>query len=96
MESHGAVFQPADLPPGAIGVWTPFPSTTEYFNPSPRDFMFNLVVDNLDDALKQVVEGGATLAGDVDDNEFGRFGWFMDPEGNKVELWQPPPESIEG
>jgi predicted enzyme related to lactoylglutathione lyase len=53
------------------------------------DYMFNLVVDDLDGALEQVREGGAELVGGVEEQEYGRFGWFMDPEGNKVELWQP-------
>ncbi len=52
--------------------------------------MFNLMVDDLDGALAQVKEGGAEIVGDVQEEEYGRFGWFLDPEGNKVELWQPP------
>jgi predicted enzyme related to lactoylglutathione lyase len=52
--------------------------------------MFNLVVDNLEEALNQVKAGGAQVVGDVEKNEYGRFGWFMDPDGNKVELWEPP------
>ncbi len=86
----GASFSPQDLPPGALGVWNPFDATTSYFQPSTREFMVNLIVDDVDGALDQVVEGGATLAGEIEESEFGRFGWFIDPEGNKVELWQPP------
>jgi predicted enzyme related to lactoylglutathione lyase len=51
--------------------------------------MFNLVVDNLDEALEQVRGGGAEVVGGIESYDFGRFGWFVDPEGNKVELWQP-------
>ena len=51
--------------------------------------MFNLVVDNLDEALAQVREGGAEIVGAVEDYDYGRFGWFLDPEQNKVELWEP-------
>ena len=51
--------------------------------------MFNLVVDDLEGALRQVEEGGAELVGDVESYDFGSFGWFIDPDGNKVELWQP-------
>ena len=51
--------------------------------------MFNLVVDDLAGALQQVVEGGAEIIGDVEKYDFGSFGWFIDPDGNKVELWQP-------
>ena len=86
----GASYPPQDLPPGALGVWNPFDASTTYFQPSTREFMVNLIIDKLDDALAQVVEGGAIVVGEVEESEFGRFGWFIDPEGNKVELWQPP------
>ncbi|HVT45155.1 MAG TPA: VOC family protein [Thermoanaerobaculia bacterium] len=88
---HGASFQPAAMPPGGITVWAPFPQDTTYFAPSEREFMFNLVVDDLDGALAQVREGGAEVAGAIEEYEYGRFGWFVDPEGNKVELWEPRP-----
>jgi predicted enzyme related to lactoylglutathione lyase len=48
------------------------------------------VVDNLEEALHQVTAGGAEVVGDIEKSEYGRFGWFVDPDGNKVELWQPP------
>ena len=57
--------------------------------------MFNFIVDDLAQALIQVEQGGGQLVGGIEDSEFGRFGWFIDPDGNKVELWQPsviPPE----
>jgi len=51
--------------------------------------MVNLVVDNLEGALGQVRDGGARIVGGIEDDDYGRFGWFLDPDGNKVELWQP-------
>lgn len=84
-----ASFQAAAMPAGGSTVFSPFKDTTGYFAPSKRDFMFNLVVDNLDETLAQVVAGGAELVGEPQTFDYGRFGWFMDPEGNKVELWQP-------
>lgn len=51
--------------------------------------MINLIVDNVREALDQVQQGGATLAGEPESLEYGDFGRFIDPEGNKVELWQP-------
>ena len=51
--------------------------------------MVNLIVDDLDGALAQVEEGGARVVGEVEEYEFGRFGWFIDPEGTKIELWEP-------
>jgi predicted enzyme related to lactoylglutathione lyase len=70
-------------------LFSPFKSTTSYFAPSKRDFMINFIVDDLDGTLKQVADGGATLVGDPQSFDYGRFGWFIDPDGNKVELWQP-------
>ena len=87
---YGASFKPAAMPGKSFSVWAPFKDSTDYFDPSGRDYMFNLMVDDLDGALSQVAEGGAKLVGDIEDGEFGRFGWFLDPERNKVELWEPP------
>ena len=84
-----AIFKPANMPKNGKTVWSPFKDTTDYFAPSTSSFMFNLVVDDLDGALKQVVEGGATLVGKPQKEDYGSFGWFIDPDGNKVELWQP-------
>lgn len=86
----GAIFQAEAVPAGGYTLWAPFDADTAYFAPSEAPFMINLMVDDLDGALAQVAEGGATLAGTPEDSEFGRFGWFIDPEGNKIELWQPP------
>jgi len=81
------------LPTRSFTVWSPFPANTDYFSPSTREFMFNLIVDDLDGALGQVHLGGAQVVGEVEEHEYGRFGWFIDPEGNKVELWQPSPST---
>lgn len=86
----GASFKPEDMPEGSVTVWSVFPSRTRYFGPSTRPFMVNLVVDNLEEALDQVRRGGGRIVGDVQDHSYGRFGWFLDPDRNKVELWQPP------
>ena len=51
--------------------------------------MIDLIVDDLATALQQVAKGGATFVSEPQDMGYGRFGWFMDPDGNKVELWQP-------
>jgi predicted enzyme related to lactoylglutathione lyase len=77
------------MPPNGLTVWSPFPADTDYFSPSEKQFMFNLVVDDLEEALAQVQKGGASLVGKIEKYDYGRFGWFIDPDGNKVELWQP-------
>ena len=86
----GVIFRPEQVPPGGYTLWSPFPADTRYLDPSGLPFMINLMVDDLDGALAQVAEGGATLTGTPESSEFGRFGWFLDPDGNKIELWQPP------
>lgn len=87
---HGATFMASDMPEGGLTVWSPFEEETTYFDPSKQRFMFNLVVDDLDGALAQVREGGAEVVGEIEEYDYGRFGWFLDPDGNKVELWEPP------
>lgn len=92
----GAVFMADQVPDGGYNIWTPFKNDTTYFEPSKQTFMMNLMVDDLDGALAQVKAAGATLHGDPERSEFGAFGWFSDPDGNKVELWQPPEKPYAG
>ncbi|UUZ52456.1 VOC family protein [Massilia sp. H-1] len=86
-----ASFMPTAVPPGGCTVFSPFKDDTDYFAPSTKGFMFNLMVDDLDGALQQVQAAGAELAYEVASYDYGRFGWFIDPDGNKVELWEPKP-----
>ncbi|MCZ6918544.1 MAG: VOC family protein [Gemmatimonadetes bacterium] len=83
-------FAAEHLPAGAYSVWSPFAADTKYLDPGTKSFMINLIVDDLDGMLARVKEGGGDIVGDIEEGEYGRFGWFMDPEGNKVELWQCP------
>ncbi len=85
----GSVFSHSSQPESSYSVWAPFKESTGYFSPSNQSFMINFIVDNLDEALNQVKQGGGTLIGDPEESEFGSFGWFIDPDGNKIELWQP-------
>jgi predicted enzyme related to lactoylglutathione lyase len=85
----GVRFLPESLPIGAATVWCPFHASTEYFRPSLKELMLNFIVDDLEAALLQVQQGGARLIGGIESYDYGRFGWFVDPEGNKIELWQP-------
>ncbi len=96
-EYGGTEFHPNRLPAGSYTVWGPFSSDTEYFQPSNKEFMINLIVDDVEQALAQVAAGGAQVVGEIQELEFGSFGWFIDPEGTKVELWKPAtsPESEE-
>lgn len=67
-------------------------SDTDYFNPSKKDTMINFRVDDLFSLIDQLRKEGVEIAGDPIAEEYGKFGWVMDPDGNKIELWQPPDE----
>ena len=62
----------------------------KYFEPSTSSFMVNYRVADLHALLAALREEGCEVLDATDESEFGKFGWVMDPEGNKVELWQPP------
>ncbi len=85
----GTSFEWGDTPNGTT-VWTIFPATTEYLAPSNAPFMINYRVDNLDELLRVLKEEGCSVDEKTDSSEFGKFGWVMDPEGNRIELWEPP------
>lgn len=88
---------PITMPAGGCTVFSPFEASTRYFAPSKSNFMFNLIVDDLDGALRQVRLGGGRQIGEIKSFEYGRFGWFIDPDGNKVELWEPAaPIAVDG
>lgn len=71
-------------------VWSPFPADTTYFKPSKKPFMVNYRVANLKRVLKELRAEGVAVADKVEESEYGKFSWIMDPEGNRLELWQPP------
>lgn len=71
-------------------IWTPFDANTSYFKPSESSFMINYRVDNLDALLEALRNEGVTVDEKVEESEYGKFGWIMDPEGNRIELWQAP------
>lgn len=78
--------------PAGVGttVWSPFKQETEYFAPSQASFMINYRVKDLHALLAVLREEGCQVDDKVEESEYGAFGWVIDPEGNKVELWQPP------
>jgi len=73
-------------------VWSLFPQTSKYFNPSTSPFMMNFRVENLEQLLEALRAEGVQVDEKVESHEYGKFGWIMDPEGNRIELWEPPPE----
>lgn len=71
-------------------VWSPFAADTRYFAPSNASFMVNYRVKDLHAMLAQLRAAGVTVDEKIEESEFGRFGWVFDPDGNKIELWEPP------
>lgn len=78
--------------PDRIGstVWAPFPRDTDYFGQGQASFMINYRVANLDRVLEELRAEGVEVDERIEDTRYGRFGWITDPEGNRVELWEPP------
>ncbi len=73
-------------------VWSLHPASGNHMAPSKSTFMVNYRVDDLDALLQALRDEGCDVLEKTDDSEYGKFGWVMDPEGNKIELWQPPAE----
>jgi predicted enzyme related to lactoylglutathione lyase len=92
-EEWGAVFrwQSADKPE-AVGstAWSVFNEKSKHFAPSDKPFMINYRVADLHGLLAALRAEGCAVDDKVDESEYGKFGWVMDPEGNRIELWEPP------
>jgi len=80
----------AGNPVKGMTVWSVSGTSGDYFAPSTSSFMVNYRVNDLAALLQVLRVEGCNVLEKTDDSEFGKFGWVMDPEGNKVELWQPP------
>jgi predicted enzyme related to lactoylglutathione lyase len=74
-------------------VWALFEKNSKYFEPSRAPFMLNYRVDDLDALLEALRAEGVEIDPKHEDYPYGRFAWITDPEGNKIELWEPPKES---
>ena len=77
-------------------VWSIFPHTTKYFDPSHSGFMINYRVHGLDALLQALKEEGVEIDPHREDYDYGRFAWIMDPDGNRIELWEPPKDRVPG
>ena len=87
---HSFKWKELDKPEAsALTQWTPFKDDTTYFGPSEKPFMINYRVENLVDLLKVLKEEGVTVVCEIQEYSYGKFGWIMDPDGNKIELWEP-------
>ena len=89
----GTAFSWADAygkPTGGTTVWSVAPEESDQFAPSTASFMVNYRVEDLYAVVAALKAEGCNVLDKIDDSEYGKFAWVIDPEGNKVELWQPP------
>ena len=69
--------------------WSPMKEDTDYYEPSKKQFMINYRVENLEELLEELKKEGVEIVGEMQTFDYGKFGWIMDPDGNKIELWEP-------
>jgi predicted enzyme related to lactoylglutathione lyase len=92
-EWGGTVFKWAGADnPGGVGstVWSVFDDGSTYFGPGANRFMINFRVDDLHALLAALRAEGCAVDQRVEESEYGKFGWVADPEGHRIELWEPP------
>ena len=93
MTQYGTKFewqQGTDATKKGYTLWTPFPDKTKYFDPSPRDFMINYRVENIEALVEELKKEGVTVLDNIETyDEYGKFVHILDIEGNKIELWEP-------
>jgi predicted enzyme related to lactoylglutathione lyase len=92
-DGTGAAFEwrdAEDADKKGMTVWSIFPRNTKYFEPSSSPFMINYRVDDLDALLETLKKEGVQIDPHREDYDYGRFAWIMDPDGNRIELWEPP------
>lgn len=73
----------------AYAVWSPFNKNTEYFQPSGKEFMVNYRVENIEELVEELQNSGVTICDEIATYEYGKFVHILDPENNKIELWEP-------
>lgn len=96
-DAYGCLFRfVSDERPNENGSlqWSPFPEDTKYFQPSEKQFMINYRVQNLEGLIENLKAAGITMLDEMESFEYGKFIHLIDPEGNKIELWEPVDEEF--
>jgi len=91
-DQYGAIFKWRSMDEPSkenLTIWSIFPASSDYFGASPAGFMINYIVDDLDALLEKLRNSGVQIDPKRDDFDYGRFAWVYDPDGNKIELWEP-------
>jgi predicted enzyme related to lactoylglutathione lyase len=89
---YGASFEWYEAPDStkkATTQWSAFSDTTKYFEPSQKDYMINYRVENLEALIEELKKEGVTVLDKMETYDYGKFVHILDPEGNKIELWEP-------
>ena len=83
--------------PNRVGytVWSPFDKDTDYFGEGEQTFMINYRVENLAELLEVLKQEGIKVVKEMEEHEYGKFAWIQDPEGNRIELWEPIDEGFQ-
>lgn len=92
IDAHGSPFEFRNAhDPDKINYlqWSPFQEDTSYFEPSNKDFMINYRVADLEALVKELKKEGVTICDKIETYDYGKFVHIMDPDGNKIELWEP-------
>lgn len=98
VDKYGTTFewrQSDDETKKGFTVWSPFNQDTKYFEPSPKEFMINYRVENLEQLVKEIKKEGVTVVDEIEVYEYGKFVHILDVEGNKIELWEPKDDEFE-
>jgi len=72
--------------------WSPFKDDTDYFAPSDKPYMINYRVEGIEELIESLRKSGVNIVGEIQSFDYGKFAHIMDPEGNKIELWEPVDE----
>jgi len=75
--------------------WNPFDAKSDYFKPSDQKYMINYRVENLEALIEDLRAKSVTIVGEIETFDYGKFGWVLDPDGNKIELWEPIDEAFD-
>lgn len=97
-DQYGTTFewyQDSDSTRKGYTQWSPFTEKTKYFEPSTKEFMINYRVENLEALVDLLRQEGVTILDEIETYEYGKFAHILDPEGNKIELWEPHDEEYE-
>ena len=97
VDDYGCTFWQAEsvkLDKKASQQWSPFESDSTYFDPSKQDFMINYRVADLKSLLEELKQNAVEVVGKIEEYDYGKFGWVIDCDGRKVELWEPSNEDL--